>query len=314
MASLRNFVRHTAFRNVAVDHLLTESPKACTSYSECHLNTPVSVDLSSVMYSPEMCKFSSLRLNQSSVAETPKARFQTPDSCYGKSANLRESSSTIRQRSLVFERVSHETGEPPKISSLSDLSTLNGTYREGTRTRNGPVNSTFIHTNCIQVLNFNEINTTWQSDDNKLNTTCNRPSECSLCPPSTGYSSGSSNAISQCNLPTAPPSSPVLSDSGVFEKRALGRRPECIGKEASPKLTKANALRRHLKDHSRITTSNEISMMSIDSDTSSFMSVPLFQHAISNGRTKNIFIRRLRQFKKHFRHAANMSTAALKFL
>jgi hypothetical protein len=191
------------------------------------------------------------------------------------------------------------------MSSLSQVCSINGACGDEPRGRKvQPVNSTFNHNSCVKILNFTEISVDKLSVDDNNAVSCQRKVSSSVHYSSTGYSSNSSRSTSTFDLPTAPPSSSILSDSGLFEKADIGRRPECIGKEASPKGKDNHIILRNVHIHSNVSHSNEMSVISVESDTSSFMTIPLFRQGISNGESKSsnkLFARRFKQFKKHIR-------------
>lgn len=309
MASLMHLVRHAAVRNVAVNNLLAESPTACTSYSEYVPNTPVSVDLSSLMYSPEIHKIPPTRSGYISTADTPKNIYQKSAVCCPISTTIK--GVNVCQASSVSRSNSNTTTEVSIMSSLSQVSTMNGAFDDEPRGRKfEPVNSTFNHNSCVKILDFTEISVEKLSVNDINAVSCQRKVPSSVHYSSTGYSSNYSRSTSKFDLPAASHSSSILSDSGLFEKADIGRRPECIGKEASPKGKDNHIILRNVHFHSNVSHSNEMSVISVESDTSSFMTIPLFRQGISNGESKGsnkLFARRFKQFKKHLRQFGKTS-------
>ncbi len=302
MASLKHLVRHAAIRNFAGNNLLLQSPTIPTSYSDYLMNTAESVDLSSVMYSPELTRRSFLRANNTPTEEAAKTLSARSASYCREHVTSCKTLNSLCHESLFSEGISARARSVSKINSPASIRPVSGRQRSAISRNVSPLSSTLNQNECVKRLNFNSI-----GKDKQLGSF-------PICLSSTGYSSNSSSSLHRYNQPSVPPPSPILNDTRVFEAQFLDERPECIGKEASPKATSNNDRKKNSHVQYKALSSKEMSVISIDSDTSAFVRLPLFHHALSTARSKASFrflVRKIRHFKKQFRHFGKRASIAL---
>lgn len=258
---------------------VVDSPSFYSTYSECQVDTMASVDLSSVMYSPDI------------VIHHNSPVTQSPDI-----------------RSVSIERPSHRNDSSTGVTTARNLSVISRPFAD--RSINNKQS-------CIRVLDFTEYDMDSERGDACSIHEFNDLRQ-SLASYSSGYSSSSScqSRISKVGFPPAPPCSPCMSDSAIYDVDALGERPDCIGQESSPSHEHQIPHRQcvhHISRHKLANTSR----MSMASDTSAFMHAPLCQAGVTKAKSiasNKTIKRRMKQFSKHFHRIMKSTDHSLKTL
>jgi hypothetical protein len=142
---------------------------------------------------------------------------------------------------------------------------------------------------CACVLNFTDL------DEEQENTTISTENDVDSS--TSGYSSGSLRSTVTCQ--EALQVMQNRKNNAIYERNDLGVRPQCVGQEKSP-MKKVH--------YHRVSKSPRQPMMARDSDTSSFMHVPMCRHSITSKKSKTTHKslgHKLKQFRQQFHHHQN---------
>lgn len=190
----------------------------------------------------------------------------------------------------------------PTLTSVSQISSINGTRRQDFQSRTGPANSTFINVpqSCVHTLDLDvEVDTI---SDQDLKQSCHRFSDVTS---SSGYSSKTEVQKSISEFDNQRVSARIqYTDSGFLDCNLIRLRPDCIGQE-SPQDGDQN--KQELKKY----------MRSEDSDGSLFMDTPLCRPGLITTKSKSSYksiSKKLKQFRKQFHHLNKSTDCSLDIL